>query len=73
MSRPMHYEDKPDGDIKAYTGTKLHCKNWDAEAALRMLMNNLDPQVAINPGELIVYKHFKTMKHFASNRENQFI
>ena len=55
MSRPMHYEDRPDGDIKAYTGTKLHCKNWDAEAALRMLMNNLDPQVAINPGELIVY------------------
>ena len=55
MSRPMHYEERPDGDIKAYTGTKLHCKNWDAEAALRMLMNNLDPQVAINPGELIVY------------------
>jgi len=55
MSRPMHYEERPKGDIKAYTGTKLHCKNWDAEAALRMLMNNLDPQVAINPGELIVY------------------
>ena len=48
MSRPMHYEERPDGDIKAYTGTKLHCKNWDAEAALRMLMNNLDPQVAAN-------------------------
>jgi urocanate hydratase len=55
MSRPMYYEERPKGDIRAYTGTKLHCKNWDAEAALRMLMNNLDPSVAIDPGELIVY------------------
>lgn len=55
MSRPMYYEERPEKDIKAYTGTKLHCKNWDAEAALRMLMNNLDPSVAIDPGELIVY------------------
>ena len=55
MSRPMYYEERPKGDIRAYTGTKLHCKNWDAEAALRMLMNNLDPRVAIDPGELIVY------------------
>lgn len=55
MSRPMYYEERPKKDIKAYTGTKLHCKNWDAEAALRMLMNNLDPSVAIDPGELIVY------------------
>jgi urocanate hydratase len=55
MSRPMYYEERPKGDIKAYTGTKLHCRNWDAEAALRMLMNNLDPEVAIHPSELIVY------------------
>lgn len=55
MSRPMFYEERPDADIKAYTGTTLHCKNWDAEAALRMLMNNLDPQVAVDPDELIVY------------------
>ncbi|KCZ71898.1 urocanate hydratase [Candidatus Methanoperedens nitroreducens] len=55
MARPMYYEEKPKGSIKAYTGGELHCKNWDAEAALRMLMNNLDPHVAVNPDELIVY------------------
>ncbi len=55
MARPMYYEEKPEGSIKAYTGRELHCKNWDAEAALRMLMNNLDPHVAVNPDELIVY------------------
>jgi urocanate hydratase len=42
-------------DIRAYTGTKLHCKGWHQEAALRMLMNNLDPDVAERPDELIVY------------------
>jgi urocanate hydratase len=51
----MYYEEKPKGSIKAYTGSALHCKNWDAEAALRMLMNNLDPHVAVNSDELIVY------------------
>jgi urocanate hydratase len=55
MTRPMYYEEKPEKIIKAHTGNKLHCKNWDAEAALRMLMNNLDPDVAIDPDELIVY------------------
>ncbi|HEY9206777.1 MAG TPA: urocanate hydratase [Candidatus Methanoperedens sp.] len=55
MARPMYYEEKPEGSIRAYTGRELHCKNWDAEAALRMLMNNLDPDVAVNPDELIVY------------------
>ncbi len=55
MARPMYYEEKPKGSIEAYTGRELHCKNWDAEAALRMLMNNLDPHVAVNPDELIVY------------------
>src|ERR1700681_233246 len=33
----------------------MSCKGWHQEAALRMLMNNLDPEVAENPGELIVY------------------
>lgn len=42
-------------DIHAPTGTKLNCKGWIQEAAMRMLMNNLDPAVAINPDELIVY------------------
>ncbi|MFQ6055224.1 MAG: urocanate hydratase [Methanosarcinales archaeon] len=55
MTRPMYYEEKPEESIKAYTGNELHCKNWDAEAALRMLRNNLDPEVAVNPDELIVY------------------
>ncbi|HZW40456.1 MAG TPA: urocanate hydratase [Ignavibacteriaceae bacterium] len=41
--------------IKAPTGTSLSCKGWLQEAAMRMLMNNLDPDVAENPDELIVY------------------
>ncbi|HSB05118.1 MAG TPA: urocanate hydratase [Thermodesulfobacteriota bacterium] len=41
--------------IKAPRGTKLTCRNWQIEAALRMLMNNLDPEVAEKPAELIVY------------------
>lgn len=41
--------------IKAPTGNTLSCKGWIQEAALRMLMNNLDPDVAENPDELIVY------------------
>lgn len=42
-------------NIKAPTGTELSCKGWHQEAALRMLMNNLDPDVAEKPDELIVY------------------
>ncbi len=41
--------------IKANTGTNLQCKGWVQEAALRMLMNNLDPEVAERPEDLIVY------------------
>lgn len=37
------------------TGTKLNCKGWIQEAALRMLLNNLNPQVAERPDDLIVY------------------
>jgi urocanate hydratase len=51
----MYYEEKPEDVIRAYTGTELHCRNWDTEAALRMLMNNLDPDVAVDSNELIVY------------------
>lgn len=40
---------------KTPTGTQLHCKGWIQEAALRMLLNNLDPEVAERPEELIVY------------------
>src|ERR1044072_7042650 len=41
--------------IHAPTGTTISCKGWHQEAALRMLMNNLDPAVAERPEELIVY------------------
>jgi len=41
--------------IKAPRGNKLNCKGWIQEAAMRMLMNNLDPEVAEKPDELIVY------------------
>ena len=40
---------------KTPTGNTLTCKGWIQEAALRMLLNNLDPEVAERPGELIVY------------------
>ena len=41
--------------IRAPRGLQLSCKGWHQEAALRMLMNNLDPEVAEKPEELIVY------------------
>src|SRR5512146_2508356 len=41
--------------ITAPTGTTLSCKGWHQEAALRLLMNNLDPAVAERPEQLIVY------------------
>jgi len=41
--------------INAPTGTTLSCRGWHQEAAMRMLMNNLDPNVAEKPDELIVY------------------
>jgi urocanate hydratase len=41
--------------VRAPRGTSLSCKGWPQEAALRMLMNNLDPEVAEHPDQLIVY------------------
>jgi len=41
--------------VKAPRGTERTCKTWQAEAALRMLMNNLDPEVAEHPDALVVY------------------
>jgi urocanate hydratase len=41
--------------LRAPRGTTLHCQGWVQEAALRMLLNNLDPEVAEHPDELIVY------------------
>jgi urocanate hydratase len=42
-------------EVKAPTGSELTCKSWQTEAPYRMLMNNLDPDVAENPDELVVY------------------
>lgn len=42
-------------EIRAPRGASLSCKGWQQEAALRMLMNNLDPEVAERPEDLIVY------------------
>lgn len=47
---PMKYE-----PVRAPRGTEMSCKGWHQEAAMRMLMNNLDPEVAEKPEELIVY------------------
>src|SRR5215217_8980829 len=41
--------------IRAPRGDELSAKSWQTEAPLRMLMNNLDPDVAERPGELVVY------------------
>jgi urocanate hydratase len=42
-------------EIRAPRGSQLTCKGWQQEAALRMLMNNLDPEVAEKPEDLVVY------------------
>ncbi|NLG63040.1 MAG: urocanate hydratase, partial [Candidatus Cloacimonetes bacterium] len=41
--------------IRAPRGSTLRCRGWQQEAALRMLMNNLDPEVAERPQDLVVY------------------
>jgi urocanate hydratase len=52
---PKKYKAGPISRIRAPHGTALSCKGWHQEAAMRMLMNNLDPDVAEKPDELIVY------------------
>ena len=42
-------------NIRAPRGTELSCRSWPQEAAMRMLMNNLDPEVAERPEDLVVY------------------
>ncbi len=42
-------------EVKAPTGNTLNCKSWQTEAPYRMLMNNLDPNIAEHPDELVVY------------------
>src|SRR6266702_1960202 len=41
--------------VRAPRGTTISCKGWQQEAAMRMLMNNLDPDVAERPNDLVVY------------------
>jgi urocanate hydratase len=41
--------------VRAHRGRQLQCQGWQQEAALRMLLNNLDPEVAENPMDLVVY------------------
>ena len=41
--------------IRAPRGTELHARSWQTEAPLRMLLNNLDPEVAEHPERLVVY------------------
>jgi len=41
--------------VRAPRGATLSCRGWPQEAALRMLMNNLDPEVAERPDDLVVY------------------
>src|SRR5438046_9626479 len=41
--------------VRAPRGPELSCRGWPQEAAVRMLMNNLDPEVAENPDQLVVY------------------
>jgi urocanate hydratase len=53
LSRPpAHAGPRP---VKAPTGSRLSCRNWQIEAAYRMIQNNLDPAVAENPDALVVY------------------
>ena len=47
--------DRPYTPVKAPHGTELSCKSWLTEAPLRMLMNNLDPEVAEDPERLVIY------------------
>jgi urocanate hydratase len=46
---------EPSRVIRAPRGNTITCRTWQTEAALRMLMNNLDPEVAERPAELVVY------------------
>ena len=52
---PQDTSSAPPGGVRAPTGTALTCRGWPQEAALRMLQNNLDPDVAERPDDLVVY------------------
>jgi urocanate hydratase len=52
LSQHLNAKARP---VRAPHGNTLHCANWEIEAAYRMIQNNLDPAVAENPDELVVY------------------
>jgi urocanate hydratase len=52
---PVETEIQAPPTIRAPRGTQITCKGWQQEAAMRMLMNNLDPDVAERPQDLVVY------------------
>src|SRR5512138_491357 len=57
-SIPTHETARPSGGarvVRAPRGSTISCQGWQQEAALRMLMNNLDPEVAERPDDLVVY------------------
>ena len=55
MPASQHSSSAPPGGVRAPTGTALTCRGWPQEAAFRMLQNNLDPDVAERPDDLVVY------------------
>jgi urocanate hydratase len=54
-SEPSVLSSSNRGPFKSARGTEISCQGWQQEAALRMLMNNLDPEVAEKPDDLVVY------------------
>ncbi|MGH6891312.1 MAG: hypothetical protein ACREEP_03530, partial [Dongiaceae bacterium] len=56
VGEPIQTESRiSDRVIRAPQGSALTCRSWLAEAPFRMIQNNLDPEVAENPAELVVY------------------
>src|SRR6202166_574929 len=55
MTYPEQHAESGPRVVRAARGATLSCKGWQQEAALRMLMNNLDPEVAERPDDLVVY------------------
>ena len=49
--------------VRAPRGTQLTCKSWQTEAAYRMIQNNLDPEVAEKPDELVTANRRETRNH----------
>jgi urocanate hydratase len=55
LDAPFNADAGSPREVRAPRGPKRTCKSWQAEAAMRMLMNNLDPEVAEDPAHLVVY------------------